>query len=46
MDNKLINILGLTFQVEEVECIAHGSNEIGQISYFDQKIYIKKGLSK
>ncbi len=41
-----IKIVGLTFDVVEVECIEHGSAEIGRIDHLNQKIYIKKGLSK
>lgn len=41
-----IKVLNLTFDVIEVECIEHGSSEVGRIEHLTQKIYIQKGLSK
>lgn len=39
-----IQILNLTFDVEEVECIEHGTNDVGRIDHINQKIYLNKKL--
>lgn len=45
MEDK-INILGLNFHIKEVDCIEHGSLDIGRIDHINQIIYLKKGMSK
>ncbi len=41
-----INILGVPYQVEEVEHIPNTINTIGEIQFLEQKILLKKSLPK
>lgn len=43
---KQINILGLTYAVEEVEVVSKGELLLGQINYLEQTIRIDKSLSE
>lgn len=43
-DNVQLKILGLNYDLREVECIEHGTQDIGRVDFINQAIYIKKDL--
>lgn len=43
---KKINILGLTYTIEEVEQVDKNTRLFGEINYVDQTIKLEKGLSE
>lgn len=44
--NKTINILGLTYTIEEVEQVDKNQRMFGEVDYVTQTIKIEKGLTK